>query len=85
MINTTLEYYLKTIEHCWPYNLFHYQEEVALHFLHLKNYDINLALMTALYNKDQLVRLLMGTNSSLNLIKYREREDGLRASSQMLS
>lgn len=46
------------MEQLWPYHLYYYQEEVALHFLHLKNYDANLALATVLYNQDQLIRLL---------------------------
>ena len=56
-----LEYYLKNIEHLWPYNLFHFQEEVALHFLLLKDYNVSLALATVLYSQDQLIQLLSGT------------------------
>jgi hypothetical protein len=34
----------------WPYHLFHFQEELCLHFLHLKAYDVHLALTTAYYD-----------------------------------
>jgi hypothetical protein len=43
----------------WPYQYFHYQEEVALHFLQLKNYDVELALTTMLHCIDQLISLLL--------------------------
>lgn len=63
-------YYLKELQKVWPYNLFHFQEEVALHFLHLKNYDVPLALMTASYNVDQLIQLL-------SVIRRKRRVQGL--------
>jgi hypothetical protein len=47
------------MEKVWPYHLFHFQEDMALYFLHLKNYDVPLALFTACYNADQLIQLLM--------------------------
>jgi hypothetical protein len=50
-----IEYYLTELQKVWPYHLYHYQEEVALHYLHLKNYDVPLTLMTASYNVDQLI------------------------------
>lgn len=62
--------YLKELQKVWPYNLFHFQEEVALHFLHLKNYDVPLALMTASYNVDQLIQLLL-------VIRRKRRVQGL--------
>ena len=49
---------MKELQKVWPYHLYYFQEEVALHFLHLKNYDVALALMTATYNVDQLIQLL---------------------------
>jgi hypothetical protein len=45
----------------WPYQYFHYQEEVALQFLHLKSYDVELALTALTYSIDQLISLLLIT------------------------
>ncbi len=71
--NTVLKnivFYLKELQKVWPYHLYHFQEEVALHFLHLKNYDVPLALMTASYNVDQLIQLL-------SVIRRKRRAQGL--------
>lgn len=67
---TNIVYYLKELQKVWPYHLYHFQEEVALHFLHLKNYDVPLALMTASYNVDQLIQLL-------SVIRRKRRAQGL--------
>lgn len=58
---SVIDYYLSNMQLLWPYQYFHYQEEVALQFLHLKKYDIELALSTVLYDMDQLVQLLLVT------------------------
>ena len=63
-------YYLTELQKVWPYHLYYYQEEVALHYLHLKNYDVPLALMTASYNVDQLIQLL-------TVIRRKRRVQGL--------
>ena len=50
--------YLRNIESVWPYDIFHYSEELALFYLLLKNYDLELALTTVLYNCDELIKML---------------------------
>jgi hypothetical protein len=59
-LRQTLGKYLSEIERLWPYQQFHFHEETALHYLHLKNYDVALALTTVTYNQDQLIQLLSG-------------------------
>eukprot|EP00347_Sterkiella_histriomuscorum_P008607 403344447 len=54
-----LNNYLQNIENHWPHHIFHYQEEIALLYLQLKNYDVESALSSVLYNIDELVKLLL--------------------------
>ncbi|CDW75948.1 UNKNOWN [Stylonychia lemnae] len=64
-----LKEYLKNIELIWPHDIYHYQEESALLYLLLKNYDVQLALTSILYNHDELVKLLM-------IIKRKKKREG---------
>jgi hypothetical protein len=58
----------------WPYHLFHFQEEQALHFLHLKGYNIELALATVTYNQDQLIHMLSGKEFGFTALVERRRK-----------
>ena len=56
----SLEGYLKNMEQCWPYEAFYFQEELALYYLMLKNYDLDRAVTSALFNRDELIKLILG-------------------------
>jgi hypothetical protein len=59
LIIIIIDYYLKNIEELWPIDQFHYQEEVALFYLHLKEYDVEHALTSLIFNIDELIKLLI--------------------------
>jgi len=48
------------MEQCWPYESFYFQEELALYYLMLKNYDFERAITNVLYNRDELIKLIQG-------------------------
>ena len=54
-----VDYYLAQAKKLWPpRDQFFYQEDIALQFLHMKNYIIEDAILSILYDKDQLIQLI---------------------------
>lgn len=54
-----IDYYLIQMKKLWPpRNQYFYQEDIALQFLHMKNYKIEDAIISAIFDKDQLIELI---------------------------
>lgn len=49
-----MDKYIEEVKKIWPYEKFMFKEELALHYLSLKNYDIIRALFSIIYNVDEL-------------------------------
>mmetsp|Transcript_15947 Transcript_15947/g.24676 ORF Transcript_15947/g.24676 Transcript_15947/m.24676 type:complete len:99 (+) Transcript_15947:1236-1532(+) len=52
-----VDWYLCQARRVWP-PLYKYREESALQFLHLKNYKIDMAVLSIIYDVEQLVALI---------------------------
>ena len=52
--------YLRTAQQNWPHQSIDYAEDVALRYLHLKNYDVHSALVSLLFNNGELRRMCAG-------------------------
>ena len=42
----------------WPYHIIKYTEDIALHFLALKHYSVEMALSAVMYEKDELINVI---------------------------
>ena len=50
-----VDYYLKQMDKLWPYEQCHFQEDLALYYLHKKNYDVEEALKSVILDIDELI------------------------------
>jgi hypothetical protein len=57
-----LSFYIENMKKLWPYHLFDWLEEEALHFLALKNYQVEITLLCVLHQVDQLLDLIKTKN-----------------------
>ena len=51
--------------------------------MHLKGYNIELALATVTFNRDQLIQLLSGKVASLSLLSGKKKEESSRTHDQL--
>ena len=79
------------MEKVWPFDQFHFQEDLALYYLHLKEYNVEETIKTAVFDIDELIQLLiilkkrkmkdfmypgMGNKGSRAGVRLRERDQG---------
>mmetsp|Transcript_14142 Transcript_14142/g.24022 ORF Transcript_14142/g.24022 Transcript_14142/m.24022 type:complete len:104 (+) Transcript_14142:374-685(+) len=54
-----VDFYLREAKKNWPSQLvYKYKEEKALHFLHLKDYKVDEALLSIVYDVEELTKLI---------------------------
>ena len=53
-----VQYYLNQMKKLWPHSEYFYQEDIALQFLHLKNYRVEDAILSFIYDREELLQVI---------------------------